>query len=752
MSTDNHRHRLGLLAIAALSLFGALFARLWFLQIVEGASASELVSANATRTVIVPAPRGRILDRHNVVLVDNRVSTVVSIDWQKYRDMEEDAQADLLERLSSTLSRIPEAEVEGEAATDGETGTADDATGDEVEGDGTADDGSEPETEADPAVDPTAVIGGDDDAAAGDTRAISVEFLEKRLNDSRFNHFRPIPVADDIPVETEIYLREQSHLFPNVVVERQTVRSYPYGSLAAHVLGYVGPLSDDQWEKLKEDNDPKKPYEQADQIGKAGVEATYEEYLRGTPGRQVFEVDRAGRIVREMVDRRVEPEPGDDVHLSIDIRIQYKTEEALAAQLARPGAAAKSGAAVVVDPRNGQVRAMASWPTYDPQELVGGISQDLWDRLTDDETKVLSNRAIQEAYPAASTFKLASSYAGLRMGLIEPDVAVADPGTHQLCNPPRNTDGCLKKNSGGGAGMGYITLDTALTRSSDVYYYKLGEASWYSHTRGGAAEDAFQQEIMGLGYGARTGIDLTGESPGRVPTPESNRTLADSLWERSRENYDNDEASWQDARRWKVGYSADVAIGQFDTLVTPLQTAMAYSSLANAEGRLYQPSVLSHVARSNSATIVKGFEATITRVVDFGGWRQAFLDGFAGVTQQPGGTAYATFQDFPMSTFPVSGKTGTAEVGDGEDQRRDNSLFVAYGPNPDPTLVVSVMIEGGGFGSEAAAPATYMILKPIADGEIVQDQPGGFVVPRRGVINADVAAAQADSIGRGSAD
>ena len=128
---------------------------------------------------------------------------------------------------------------------------------------------------------------------------------------------------------------------------------------------------------------------------------------------------------------------------------------------------------------------------------------------------------------------------------------------------------------------------------------------------------------------------------------------------------------------------------------------------------------------------------TVTRIIEWGEWRQLLLDGFAGVTHSPGGTAYATFKDFPLDTFPVSGKTGTAEVGDDENQRRDNSLFVAYGPNPDPSLVVSVMIESGGFGSESAAPATYMILEPIATGEIVQDQPGGFIVPRRGSIDAE---------------
>lgn len=725
MSTDTYRPRLGLLAIAALSLFGALFARLWFLQIVEGTTASARVTSNATRTVIIPAPRGRILDRHNVVLVDNRVSPVVTIDWQQYRDMEEGEQDELLERLSAVLNRDL-----GDTTAEG--------TGAEAEGDGGAD-----ASEGDD---------GDAEAAADEGgREVTVEFLRRRLNDSRFSHFRPIPVAEDIAVEIEIYLREQAHLFPAVAVERQTVRAYPYGSLAAHVLGYVGPLTDEQWERFSEQNDPQKPYVQADEIGKAGVEATYESYLRGTPGRQVFEVDRAGRIVRELVDQRVDPQPGDDVHLSIDIRIQYKTEEALAAQLARTGTAAESGAAVVVDPRNGQVRAMASWPTYDPEELVGGISQDLWDRLTDPETKVLSNRVIQEAYPAASTFKLATSYAGLRLGILDPGTPVADPGYHQLCNPPRDNLGCLKRNSGGKAN-GSVNLSQALTVSSNVYYYKVGEAAWRQHTQGDAPEDAMQREIMALGYGAPTGVDLTAESAGRVPTPETTRQLADSLWERSRANYNDSEEEWQSARQWRVGNSADVAIGQGDTLVTPLQSAMAFSTLANAEGRLYQPSVLSHVARANSATIVRGFQASITRVIDWGPWRQPVLDGLVGVVQQPGGTAYPTFADFPLDTFPIAGKTGTDSVGRSDAQRRDNSLFVAFGPTPDPTLVVSVVIEGGGYGSQAAAPVTHMILKPIADGEIVQDEPGGFVVPRRGAIDTAAAAARAESIRAGTAD
>jgi len=698
MSSENPRHRLGLLAVTALSLFGALFARLWFLQIVEGDTLEQQVTSNATREVITPAPRGRIMDSNNVVLVDNRVTVVVAVDWQQYVKLEDDEQARLLDRLSTTLSR----------------------------------------------------------GRTGDDR-VTVKFLKRRLNDDRYNHFRPIPVAEDIPVDQEIYFKEQAELFPTVDVERHTVRSYPYGSLAAHVLGYVGSLSSDQWLEFKEANDPDKPYEQSDEIGKAGVEATYEKYLRGTPGRQVFEVDRAGRVVRELRAQRVEPKPGDDVHLSIDARIQYKTEEALQARIIASGSKTQSGAAVVVDPRNGQVRAMASYPTYDPSQLVGGINQDLWKQLTDPATKALSNRAIQEAYPAASTFKLASSYAGLRLGIITADGVVSDQGVYRLC--PGKTSGCEKRNSGGGQAMGPITLATALTRSSDYYFYRIGHLSWLQHTQDGAPEDAMQAEMKTLGYGARSGIDLTGETPGLVPTPQTLRILADSLWNKSHENYDNDPAQWQDARRWKAGYSADVAIGQYDTLVSPLQTAMAYTALANGQGRLYKPSVLSHIAKSNSATVVSGFRADITRTVDWGAWRPALLEGFDGVTQRPGGTAYATFQGFPMDRWPVAGKTGTAEVGDDADQKRDNSLFVGFGPTPDPQFVATVMIEGGGFGSESAAPAVRMIMEPLADGEISYE--GGpplaeghtaFELPADGRIDAERAAEDSAAIGKGSAD
>lgn len=686
MNSDNSRHRLGLLAVTAISLFGALFARLWFLQVVEADDLQQQVNSNATREVIVPAARGRILDRNGVVLVDNRESIVVAVDVQAYEELEDRDQERLLERLSTTLSK----------------------------------------------------------GTSGDDR-VTVAFLEKRLNDTRFSRFRPIPVAEDLTVEQEIYFKEQADLFPTVTVERQTVRAYPYGSLAAHVLGYVGGLSDQQWESFRGKNHPTKPYIQSDEIGKAGIEATYEEHLRGTPGRQVFEVDARNRTVRELTSQRQEPQPGDDVYLSIDARVQYKAEEALQARIVNSGSPTPAGAATVVDPRNGQVIAMASYPTYDPAQLIGGISQAEYDALTAEPEKIMSNRAVQEAYPAASTFKLATSYAGVKLGLVGPNDVVVDEGVYSLCDGEGS--GCKKRNSGGGAAMGPITLSTALTRSSDYYYYRLGVLAWRKHQNEGAPEDALQREIKALGYGEKTGIDLTGESGGRVPTPETNRQLADSLWEANPANYGNDEAAWQDARRWKAGYSADVAIGQFDTLVTPLQTANAYASLANGEGRLYRPQMLSQVTKANSAAVVEPFEAEVIRTVDYGDMRTALLDGFKGVTSAEGGTATSTFAGFPLDTWGVAGKTGTAEVGDDADQRSDNSLFVGFGPTEDPQYVASVMIEGGGFGAQAAAPAVRMILEPIATGAINE-----FEVPRGGIIDAERAAEASSSIGTSSAD
>ncbi len=697
MTSDNTRHRLGLLAVAALSLFGALFARLWILQVVEGDTAKVVASGNVTRPVITPAARGRILDRNGIVLVDNRQSIVVGIDAQEFEELPKATQTSVLKRLSATLS-----------------------AGRPVE------------------------------------EKVSVTGLRKKLNDSRYSRFAPIPVAEDISEEDEIYFAEQASDYPSVVVERTTVRDYPYGSLAAHVLGYVGALSDKQWEAFEEENDPDKPYIQTDQIGQAGVESSYEEYLRGTPGRQVFEVDRRGKVVREIVKDRVEPKPGDDVHLSIDAKVQYKAEEALQARLLASFEGEdgrEAGGLVVMDQSTGQIRAMASYPTYNPADLVGGISCPTWrdlqglqpdgtcgDGMTDEISLLkkdgrapvakLINRSFQGSYPPASTFKLASSYAATKLAVRDPRDFIYDTGTYKLCEGKQK--GCVKQNAKRKP-HGSVDLQRALTVSSDVYFYGLGDVSWKRREQLG--EDAMQRHIKELGYGTRTGIDLPAESAGDVPTPASEAELAANLFKRNPEAYDNDEAKAKDAGRWRSGFSADLAIGQ-KVNATPLQTANAYAALANG-GTLYQPTVLEKVtAAGDESKVRKQFESNVIRTIDWGDTRELYLNGFRGVVDGNEGTAVPQFAGFPFGTMPLGAKTGTAQTGkDKYDRERpDNSLFVAFTEGGATSWTASAMLEFSGSGAGAAAPAIRMVLEPIADGSI-----NAFVIPTDGAIDAEAA-------------
>jgi penicillin-binding protein 2 len=714
MTTDS-RHRLGLLAVTALSLFAALFARLWVLQVVDGDSLTLQAEGNATQEVITPAPRGAIYDRNGVALVENRKSIVVGVVLDEYEELSEGKQRGLKQRLAEALSY-----------------------------------------------------------AKTPIDQVSVEMIEQKLNDSRYSKFRPIPIAEDLTVEEEIFFAEQAHRFPSVVVERTTVREYPYGSLAAHVLGYVGPLSDSQWEELSEDNDPDKPYIQTDEIGRAGVEATYESELRGTPGRQVFEVDRRGRVVRELLSERVEPVPGDDLYLSLDVRVQFKAEEALQAQLlarfeGQDGR--EAGGLVVMDHTTGQVRAMASYPTYDPGELVGGIPCPVWrdlqglgregscgDELTEEIADLrrngsppvpkLLNRAIQGDYFPASTFKLASGYAALKTGIRTPETTISDPGFERLCEG--DGEGCLKTNAQE-TPHGAVALAKSLTVSSDVYYYKVGRELWEGRERVG--ETAFQDAVADLGYGAKTGIDLPGEGAGRIPTPDDEMDLAMALFEADPEAYDNDIEKARDAGRWRTGFSADIAIGQKLT-ATPLQTANAYAALANG-GTLYRPSVLDRITEAGEPEqVTRAHEKEALGQVDFGTAREDFIFGFRGVIDPTGqndrGTAVGTFEGFPFGSMALAGKTGTAQNGDDPEtniERPDTSLFAAFTLGGETSWTASAVLEYSGSGGSAAAPAVRMVLEPIADGSIF-----GFTVPRGGDIDAEQAADQASSIAISTAD
>ncbi|MDE0805682.1 MAG: penicillin-binding transpeptidase domain-containing protein, partial [Acidimicrobiales bacterium] len=407
-----HPLRLAILAVVVVALFAALFARLWYLQVLSGDEFIEAAESNRLRIVQVEAPRGRILDRDGQVLVDNRASTVATVDRARFDELSESTQQEMLARLADELTRY---------------GT------------------------------PT-----------------TVEELWDRVRDVRFSRYAPVPVASDVTEELKIYVEEHADEFPTVAVERRPVRRYVFGTRAAHLVGYIGEISDAELE-ARADNE--RPYVRGDRIGKSGIERAYEAELRGRSAQIAYEVDSRGRPVRVVEELSRPAIPGNDVTLTIDVRIQAYAEdllvEALDAARARqprngPPHAATGGSVVVLDPQDGAVLAMASAPTYDPGDFVNGISADRWAYLTDPANSYpINNRAVQGQYAPGSTFKLFTGYAALDAGLRRPEDVFRDTGSYTL---EQCTGRCTFRNAGSKA-YGDVDMQRAMTVSSDAYFY-----------------------------------------------------------------------------------------------------------------------------------------------------------------------------------------------------------------------------------------------------------------------------------------
>jgi penicillin-binding protein 2 len=627
--------RLSMMAVVAAALLASLFARLYDLQVVGSSDYQVQAEANRVRTVQVPAPRGRILDRHGKVLVDNRVAVVVALDRNEFGHLDEPDQADLLYRLTFELS------------------------------------------------------------AAG--HAITPEEITRRLADLRFSRYAPVPVATDVPEELKIYLEERAAEFPSVVVERTAMRDYPYGNLAAHILGYVGQISDDELATVA--GEQVKPYTLNDEIGKSGVERTFEPHLRGTPGLRRIEVDAEGDPVRVISDR--EPRPGDDLVLTVDIDLQALAEQALQQGLAdararpprndNPPNHATTGAVVVEDPNNGELLALASYPTYDPATFVDGVDAGEWAQLNDPANHYpLNNWAIQGQWAPGSTYKLFMGYAALHSGLMGPDTVFYDAGGYQI--PGCTGLKCYRSNAGGAA-YGSVTIRDALTVSSDAYFYSVGAQFWLQRERLGG-DEGLRGYLAPWGIGDETGVSLTGERPGRIPGP---------TWRR---DYCAKVDPCDDV--WRTGDSVNMGIGQGDVLVTPLQLANGYATFANG-GTRYVPQIALRTERYQSGEAKRQFGAQVAGSVEMRPEdRQALLDGLADVPVR--GTAAGAFAGFPLEEFPIAGKTGTAQV----DNKADTAVFSAFGPVGAPRYQVTAVLEESGFGATSAAPVVRAVFEVLA--------------------------------------
>jgi len=471
----------------------------------------------------------------------------------------------------------------------------------------------------------------------------------------------PVTLRRDVGHYLVYYLQENQERFPGVEVQRVFVRHYPRGALGAHILGNVGEISERQLKERRY-----RGLEPSDEIGQDGVEDTYDRFLRGRPGVTRIQVDALGQPTRRGRLVSQPPVPGNELRLSIDSGVQAAGESAL-------GLRGLPGGFVTMDVHNGEILGLGSFPTFDPTVFTKPLTQSQVDSLIrDPEAAPLTDRAIAGLYPTGSTFKLITAMAALNTGVITTGTTIEDGGSI--------TVGSQRFQNAGGAAYGPLTLVPALQKSSDVFFYTLGQNMWDT--------GALQHWAHLLGIGRPTGLDLPGAASGLLPT----QRWRNRLFKRGETD-----------RPWSVGDNIQLATGQGDLQTNPLQMAIAYATVANG-GTVVTPHVGMQVDDA-AGRVLREFDPKPRRHVHIDrGYRAAILEGLHLAAQAGGGTSYHVFGGFPI---PVAGKTGTAQRPPNPDQ----SWYVVLAPYPNPRIVTAVTIEQGGFGADSAAPAALEILE-----------------------------------------
>ncbi|MGC1379889.1 MAG: penicillin-binding protein 2 [Candidatus Baltobacteraceae bacterium] len=473
--------------------------------------------------------------------------------------------------------------------------------------------------------------------------------------------YGPVALASDLPVASVARLSELLADLPGVDLEVQPVRDYPHGSLASHLVGYVGAITQEEYERLRYAG-----YSPNDAIGKDGLEYVYDGYLRGKPGGQRVVVDAAGAVVSSVKLASKPPVPGDTLVTSIDWRLQQIVEEALADGIRSWGRGRPlSGAVVAEDPWTGEILALASYPNFDPNDFVAARAKRIAYDLTS-SSQPLFNRAIAAATPTGSTFKMVTGSAALTEGVVKVDQVIDDTGGW-------NCGGYYARDIAAG-GLGDTTFVPALAASSDGYFFRL--AWWLGNAR-------LRKYALAFGLNAKSGIDLPGENEGNWPT---------NAWEMR-----------AFGAPMEASEVCSLGIGQGAMQATPLQMVGVASAVING-GRLLRPQVV-HEIRSPFGASVKGFAPQIVRQVPVTQDSLAAVrEGMAKVTD-PGGTAYG----LAIDGLPYSGKTGTVETAGGNGP--NTTWFIAWAPTAKPKLALAVFIDrSGGYGATVAAPIARQIL------------------------------------------
>jgi penicillin-binding protein 2 len=646
--------KINVLIAIVVVIFVVLVGRVAYLQLLETERYQTLARENSLRLITISAPRGEIYDRNGRKLVGNRPLYTVSLVnlGQDRGELEP-----VVERLAAILDRTPE------------------------------------------------------------------EIWDAVDNQSP-RRYEPVRLARDVSLDIVSRIEEAQMELPGVVIDFEPMREYPYGNLLAHVLGYIREIRPDQLARHGADG-----YRLGDVFGQAGLENAMERELRGISGARRIEVDVAGRPVRSLGVKN--PVPGHDLTLTIDFEVQRAAEEALARivkNLQNEGYRdCRAASAAVIDVRSGAVRALAGHPAYGPEIFAGDLSAEQARTLFTSPERPFLNRAIQSTYPPGSIFKMVVAAAALESGMIDRRFTVTDPGyfVHQ-----RQRYGCLGVH-------GRVDVVQGIQVSCNTFFLTTG-------LRTGPENIARMAREFGLGE--KTGIELAGEAAGVVPAAEYKRSMVQAELDRRfgpqfeavEEHYRSQLPGASEARREELNrererekakiqaqyerYAWDLQWRDYDTLnmsigqglnnYTPLQLAGYTGAIANG-GYLYRPYLVQRVT-GPEGRVVKEAVPELRRKVSISPETLDILREGMRLVNQPGGTAYGSFFDFPVTS---AGKTGTAEVWG----REDHGLYVAFAPFEEPEIAVAVVVEHGGSGSRAAAPVARAIMNAYF-GFLTQDE------------------------------